>query len=244
MPKPLAGSGAGALPHKSPPKPAPPPSTSRRPAPPIAQYSFALESMHISKTRSPRHDTNALTFSLKIGSQAYQPFVRLLGDLGDGEYPLGLRFAPVNVAPNDPVAFTYVVVNSGYDASNEGTIEDVTNLLSEIGQDVLNDYLPGLGTLGNYLVKKLHGILYADCDGIVVADKIHEALPSSSFLPPGVQEPAPGQPIPPLTGLELWDWTANGTHRETRKYPGSDSPVGCGENSLYFMTWSISRLSG
>jgi hypothetical protein len=68
---------------------------------------------------------------------------------------------------------------------------------------------------------------------VVVADKVAD---QGFYPPPG------GQVIVPLTGADLWYWTyRNGVFRQTREYLGTDSAVGCGRNSLYYMTWSISR---
>jgi hypothetical protein len=42
-------------------------------------------------------------------------------------------------------------------------------------------------------------------------------------------------------GSELETLTANGPYTRTVMAPGTDSAVGCGENSLYYMTWTLSR---
>jgi len=42
--------------------------------------------------------------------------------------------------------------------------------------------------------------------------------------------------------LNSWALSPNTRHTETRDYPGSDSPSGCGSNSHYNVTWSVIRV--
>ncbi len=196
----------------------------------MSDFFFTLEKFHISKTRSRFNDTDVVTFGLKVGNQMFQPLTQGMGDIGDGEYLVSMRFGPIDVQPNDTVVLDYIIVNCGYETSGQGTLKEVTDSLSDAAADVVNNWLPGLGTLGNYITHKLHNVFYADCDGVVASDIIIK------------NTPLPGQPIILLTGSDLTDRTARvGVYSETRSYPGTDSPVGCGENSLYFVTWSISR---
>jgi hypothetical protein len=58
---------------------------------------------------------------------------------------------------------------------------------------------------------------FGNCDGMVAQDEVA------------------------FTGTALLDATAFGAHTETHNYPGSDSPAGCGSNSNYDLTWSITR---
>jgi hypothetical protein len=72
----------------------------------------------------------------------------------------------------------------------------------------------------NQFTHWLNDLQFFDCDGVVAADAVS------------------------VSADTLETWTRNGAmHRETRRYPGSNSPVGCGENPLYFVTWSVARLS-
>jgi hypothetical protein len=68
MPKPPPGDGNGDLPPRPRPRPTPrpqptPPPQPIGPAPAVGRYYITLETMHISKTRSPRHDTVTVMFS-------------------------------------------------------------------------------------------------------------------------------------------------------------------------------------
>jgi hypothetical protein len=190
--------------------------------------------MDISVTRAPRNDTDFVTFALQLGSgPMYQPYVRYMGDMGPGRHPLNLTFGPLTITPQDTVSFTYLVVNSGYGGSGEGNIQQATNAIADIVGAIINIYYPGLGTVIDYAAKGLAGILLEDCDGVVVADKIAN---QGFYPPPG------GHVIIPLTGADLWYSTAEfGTHREIREYPGTDSSIGCGSNSLYYVSWNFTR---
>lgn len=243
MPKPIPDP-IDLPPQEPSPSPVPVPGQAVGPPPASSQFTITLESIHISKTRSPRTDTDTVYFGLKVGQQDHQPFIKPMGDLSDGDYPLGLSFPNVSVALDDHVAFTYLVVNSGYDQSNESQVNEVTGMLADVGGDILNNWAPGFGSLVAFAIKKLSDIFNANCDGVVIAEKIAADLPlQQSPLIPIDYTPPPGTPIPPLTGFSLWEWTAEGPLRITREFPGTNSNVGCGENSLYYLTWSISRDS-
>ncbi|WP_155122796.1 hypothetical protein [Burkholderia ubonensis] len=221
--------------------------TSAGPPPDVVQYYFSLDTIYVSKTRSPSSDTDTVAFGLQVGDQMYQPFVKYLGDVGSGSLQtLGLRFGPINVKPDDTVAFTYTVINSGYDKSNEAIGQQISNLISDVTGDAINTFLEGteFGTLGNFLTHQLNNVFYASCDGVVAADKIDQEwqLANSVFFPPtGPTGPAPGQPIVPLRGSDIWTITAPGPLRKTIAYPGTSSTIGCGGNSLYYVTFTISR---
>ena len=65
----------------------------------------------------------------------------------------------------------------------------------------------------------LNGMQFINCDGVVAADAITASADG------------------------LRDWTRDGAlYRETRRYPGTNSAMGCGGNSLYFVTWSVIQL--
>jgi hypothetical protein len=226
--------------YRPPSAPAPPPTPPPIPLPPDSvQYFLSLDRIVISKTRAKNNDTDSVTFGLQVGAQMYQPFVKQMGDLGDGLHTIGFRFGPINVKPDDPIAFTYIVVNSGF---NGETGLEIANLLSDVSADVLSSYLPGLGAAANFVGHKLNGIFGANCDGVVVAEKIDQEWQLANSSIPFNGAPAPGQPISPLTGSDLWRLTARGPLSETHEYPGTNSNIGCGENSLYYVTFTISRV--
>jgi len=106
---------------------------------------------------------------------------------------------------------TYLIVNSGHNQ------DDLSKKLEQAAQSLLNKVgdLTGLGAIANFFGNQLLGIIFANCDGYVAGDHIR------------------------FTGASLARFGAS--HQETRNYPGLDSPVGCGANSIYKVTWSVSH---
>ncbi len=74
-----------------------------------------------------------------------------------------------------------------------------------------------LGLLAGWIVGEVAGILTADCDGPVAAEQ-------AAFK-----------------GQQLWNFTAHGPHQVTTYHPGTDSPAGCGSNSIYKVTWVVTK---
>ncbi|GHA14844.1 hypothetical protein ACFOOM_11025 [Streptomyces echinoruber] len=180
-----------------------------------ANYMFRLDGFTISETRSPRHDTVHVSFGLQVGDKKYPPQIKKMGDLGEGNYPVDLEFGPVPVTDaGERVIFNYTILNNGHDSDAniaKTLIDATTALLSKKF---------GAGTFWTVvltiLVDFIGGIFFANCDGVVAVDQVE------------------------LSGEELWARTVGrGSAHETRYYPGTDSPVGCGSNSAYWVSWSI-----
>jgi hypothetical protein len=77
-----------------------------------------------------------------------------------------------------------------------------------------------LGALGGFLLGEGWGILFPNCDGPVVASMVV------------------------YSGAELRALTAGGKRAvTTTNYPGIDSAHGCGDNSNYNVTYSISEAA-
>ncbi|AYK07556.1 hypothetical protein [Brevibacillus laterosporus] len=110
------------------------------------------------------------------------------------------------------VSFCYLIVNKGH-SNNE---ENARKAISEAAKAASS--AAGLGPVGD-VVGRIVNAIFANCDGIVAQDRI---VYSNTNLVN-------------LTGQ-------TGKHSETRFYPGSDSPEGCGSNSEYYVTWTITRL--
>lgn len=146
-----------------------------------------------------------------------------------------------------PVIMNYQVVNSGHQDTSkiENTLDQTADKLIDMAATKFNssnvsnpsDGDPsstGLNDAGHviaqvfvslagYFLKAVShagvGMLFANCDGPVAIDTI--TIDSR------------------MLGLE----TLEGTHRETRHYPGFNTPHGCGSNSSYNVTWSVTRTS-
>jgi hypothetical protein len=160
-------------------------------------------------------DTDHVTVGLKVGDTMPDPQTRHTGDVDNGTHQVGIQFGPILVTtPNDPVAFNYQILNNGH--SSDADIEQkaavaAAGLLLKLFS-LSTPWTTILGVVIPYII----GLLFADCDGYVAVDQIN------------------------LTGESLWAWTHGvGVYSETRYYPGTTSADGCGDNSEYYVTWSI-----
>src|SRR5438105_11756460 len=202
----------------------------------MSSYIFRLEKFHIDNTRAVHNDTDVVAFSLKVGDQPVQTQTKGMGDVNNGDHLVGLEFGPVSIDPATPVVLSVLIVNSGYPGSHEGDVQPVLNALSDASEKVANAVYP-LGPVWpivNKIVHELNTLFFVDCDGPVAGDRI-----------PGPQA-ADLIPANTLTGADLDTLISSGkgTFSLTRSYPGTDSPVGCGSNSKYSVTWSVHTTVG
>ncbi len=190
-----------------------------------ASYVFRLDQFHIDNTRAWINDTDQVQFAIQLNGTPIPNLPRLhrdMGDVNNGDHHVDLAFAPLQIDdPNATVTIAYVVANVGYDRSNTGDANTVLGGLGDLCEALCGQAFGGGPEVWKTVNKVWHagvGIFTADCDGLVAADTI-------SF-----------------TVADLERLTAAGTYREERRYPGTDSAVGCGSNSNYTVTWSIDRL--
>jgi hypothetical protein len=177
-------------------------------------YVFTLESFQITDTRSRHKDTDHVSFAIKVGDKVYPAKTKDMGDLNNGTYKVNLSFGPIEVpTPETKVVLTYLILNSGHDK------DKVSAWLQKGSDGLLAKAESSAGGDWGTVIKFVGGLglnmVFANCDGWVAGDHIT------------------------LTGKSLAAFTA--PHRETRKYPGTDSPRGCGHNSNYQVTWSITQ---
>jgi hypothetical protein len=202
---------------------------------------FSLDSFSITDTRSRHEDTDFVTVSITVGTQAAITKTQAMGNVNNGTHPVGLGIAatiPTDVAV--PVVFSYVILNNGngdHAAIQHGVESALSSLGTEaakaatkvaggaigealgtaLGTAVVPFIGSAIGALAGWVVGKVGGLLFANCDG-VVATGIH--VYSSTQL---IQNTAAGHKI-----------------TETVEHPGTDSEDGCGGNSRYSTTTSIS----
>jgi hypothetical protein len=194
-------------------------------------YSFTLESFKITDTRSVHNDTDFVAISVKVGDR---PPITLpaksMGNVNNGVHNVGLSIRNLEVGPDTVVAFSYSIVNSGHDKDKiEQALDKVASAASSkaaaAGAALLGSAVGGpLGSLlsivgvqaGGWAIGELLGILFANCDGTVAAA-------DHAF-----------------NGAQLAHKTASGgVFRTEDDNKGSDSHVGCGANSRYYVTWTI-----
>ena len=217
------------------------------------RYDFIVPSLFIAHRRSSgvfsESDTDYATLGIAaiaadgtiVGT--YGPITRSLGDLGGGPVPLGMGFTHIDVPDRGSMGVVFTVMNKGT-WSGRGTITDALNYVcggiigglasgqiaghvSQPGQDPNTHQVTpptpepigpwwagifGLGVLGVWEGIKL---LWTDCDGWVINATMQ-------FGRDELDQAASDQP---------WYWTST--------YPGSDSPDGCGDNSLYLADYEV-----
>lgn len=190
-------------------------------------YKFRVDGLRITNTRAFHEDTDVVTVGLvgSDGKPLVSPEISDMGDLNNGTWVVNSKLSPVFDGLLQGASFYYMVVNSGYDRSNEADAKTATNALSDVGAAVAAAFTPGASWAALWagldeLTKEVFNkMIFADCDGAVAADAIK------------------------LDQATLAAWTSGfGMHAETRPYAGSPSPDGCGSNSFYYVSWSVIRV--
>lgn len=200
------------------------------------KYVFKLDNFTITNTRSRSSDTDYVSFTLKVGDNQPQTQIKSMGDVKNDTYNVGrtfnvgLEFGPITITdPNTTVKFNYQIINAGHTTNNEVTkvLETAAcGMINATGDIIAASFAGGiwgiiiggtvaLATLG---LGELVSFLTADCDGLVAVDQVA------------------------VTGATLKNWlSSSSSHSETRYYPGTNSPAGCGpHNSQYYVTWTVS----
>jgi hypothetical protein len=194
-----------------------------------AVYYFELNSFSVSNTRARHLDTDYAVITAE-----QEPSASILDsswgpqDVNNGDYNLPpLVAGPFYSLPDDnnEIVANYSIVNSGHSSR-----DDVINAMLQAGIQgagaALGTFGSGSsqtnnafgGAAGGNILGTLLNMFFANCDGVVVNDQIG-----------------------PFTGGTLAAMTASGPHSEWKFYPGTDSPAGCGSNSQYWATWTLTR---
>jgi hypothetical protein len=179
-------------------------------------YTFNLDSFEIKNTRAKHNDTDYVSFALQVGNQKFTPQVKKMGDLNNGTYYPSLSFGPVLINdPNTTITFNYTIANLGHGDSKQVQGAMSTGASQALDQSNLGEPWKSVAKV---LVEIFGPLFFANCDGVVANDQIG------------------------LNGNTIFIRTdSTPQYSETRNYPGTDSPSGCGSNSVYNVAWSIKR---
>lgn len=204
--------------------------------PPVT-FDFLVPSLTVKNPRALFTDTDFATIAAATlapdGTQIakYGPTSKYLGDLGKGRsVDPGMSLTGIDVPDGGSVALTFVVVNRGAWAGDSQALD----AMDAVGGAVIGALIQGsiAGTsaavgvtifpavaLTALVLGVLEGlsIIFADCDGTVVAGAM--TIGKTELLSNAVEQP--------------WEMTDD--------YPGTDSPVGCGSNSDYTVTYTIEK---
>jgi hypothetical protein len=205
----------------------------------VPVYSFSITSLQIDNTRSLHEDTDYVSLTVAVGTNAPQTKTLKIGNVNNGTHTVGLSIDDISVPAGENVVLTYAVVNNGHnsDADVDSALEKAGDTLgqkaaqaaasaiggaigAELGASIGTAAVPILGTalgvLAGWLVGELSSIVFADCDGPVAA---------------GVHI---------FTAAELASGTATGVEiGGTDHSPGVNSNDGCGSNSDYYVSWTV-----
>jgi hypothetical protein len=194
-----------------------------------AVYYFELNSFSLSNTRARHLDTDYAVITAE-----QEPSATILDanwgpqDVNNGDYNLPpLVAGPFYSLPDDnnEIVANYSIVNSGHSSR-----DDIINAMIQAGIQgagaAVGTFGSGStqtnnsfgGAAGGNILGSLLNMFFANCDGVVVNDQVG-----------------------PFTGGTLAAMTASGPHSESHFYPGTDSPAGCGSNSQYWATWTLTR---
>jgi hypothetical protein len=212
-----------------------------------------LEQFHIDNTRSRHEDTDTVVCGLQVGSQQFPAQSFFAGDVNNGDHAVNLVFPSVFISDSaSPVAFSYKIYNG--DASKlsivlttltntlatqfiKQIIDKTLNPPAEPSSPADNTEFPSDGSNPNQgndpfeadstwfqaletAFVSLGSFLFPDCDGFVVAETIGGTNTQWD---------------------KLIDSAGGMTFRQTIRFPGADSPAGCGSNSDYSVAWTVTR---
>ncbi|HEX4284392.1 MAG TPA: hypothetical protein VHZ28_04825 [Terracidiphilus sp.] len=214
-------------------------------------YTIRIESFHIDNTRSRHNDTDTVFLAAQAGSTQFGPRSSSAGDVNNGDHGVSNQFSSILLSDADrALGFSFTIYNG-----------DTSSL-----SDVLNHALTSLLTQGVHLTlpgPKINAInLSGAATGVSVGANtvgITSLLANTSawyaVAVKAVAEAAINFVFPNCDGYvaadaislthqqwnSLIDSAGNNVFRWTARYAGTDSPGGCGSNSNYTVTWSVTR---
>jgi hypothetical protein len=203
-------------------------------------YEFAVTNFRINHTRAIHEDSLYLTHTVYADGDviAANPSPVSLGDFNNGDYNPQDFTSPgpglSGIVINDrqaTVSFVFQLLNAGNVEPDalDGRTASSADQLAGIAAGLQGAAAVTLGTgaipvsVALEVFANVWTWLTTDCDGPVAADQ----LSGPRYL------------------IDAWaDDDPTGSITMTRKYPGSQSPDGCGDNSDYDVTWFVQHYRG
>ncbi len=205
--------------------------------PPPVTFEFSVPSLTVKNPRALLTDTDFATIAATVlapdGTQiaTYGPMSKYLGGLGKGTTlnPY-MSLMGIDVPDGGSVAFTFVVINHGSWIGNDQALQDLDAVAAAVLGAVIQGSIAGTDNMPQNIkiwpalalalviagALEALNIIFADCDGTVVAGAM--TIGKTELLEYAVQP------------LEM-----------TQDYPGTDSQVGCGANSDYTVSYHIGQ---
>jgi hypothetical protein len=212
-------------------------------------YTFDLESIHIDNTRSRHEDTDLVTFALQATGHQFPQQLHGTGDVNNGDHGVGLKFGVMLLSDADEAVMSYEIYN--------GDVSAISNQLNALAKSLLTQQSTSLGIGGVSLpIPNISGgastvgisglsvvSLLGNTTGWYAAVAKSLATDAINFLFPNCD----GFVAADAIGLRKSDWDSaidgagGSVFRKSMQYGGSNSPSGCGSNSNYTVTWSVTR---
>ncbi len=179
-------------------------------------YMIAVDSVFCHRSRSTYTDDVYVTISATIDGWPAFTTTRFIGKVNDksGRHGVDLGLI-VSVPEGSLLTFSYLATNNGGNGSAKKRLDE----LSAAGKTIVEAEYP-LGPVWGY-VDQIHQWL----NGLIAGGQCNGVVAGQKFS---------------MTSQEIIDHIGGGTgFTETDKHPGTDSPVGCGANSNYDVTWTL-----
>jgi hypothetical protein len=213
-------------------------------------YTVKLESFHIDNTRSRHNDTDTVTFGVQVGMAALPILTFNAGDVNNGDHGVGLHVSSILISDADrPLALSYSIYNGSPNEASTNLNQLATSLLTKGVQFTTNGPSLSFANLsgGRSAVSVpttigLAGLLANTSAWYAAVAKVM-AEAAINFLFPNCDGFVAGD----VVGMthQQWDQVidsqGNNLFRSTMSYPGTNSQSGCGSNSIYSVTWSVTR---
>lgn len=183
---------------------------------------IGIESVRIENTRSKHEDTDHIELCFQVGSAIPQLQYKFLGNLNSGTHAISARALSWPVNPGDVLLLNYMMVNSSVTppapASVQAYLEGITlEWINAKNPPPLN-FTSQVAALYEACRTGIAPIFNpASCDGMVAAE-------FDSF-----------------TYDQIAEMTAGAIFTYTTHHPGIHSNSGCGPNSQYDVTWTLTR---
>ena len=214
-------------------------------------YTVRIESFHIDNTRSRHNDTDSVFLALQAGDTQFAARSKGVGDVDNGDHGVSLSFSCVMLSDPDRVlGFSFSIYNGDTGNLSDALNHALTSLLSDgvhvtlpgprIRSFNLSGAVPGISVAANTAsitsllantstwyaaaaraaAEAAIDFVFPNCDGFVAMDAMCLTHQQWNLL---------------------FDSAGNDVLRATTHYPGTNSPAGCGSNSNYSVTWSVTR---
>ncbi len=186
-------------------------------------YTFSMPWFQIANTRAWHTDTDYVTELVTINGNTVGTSQIGMGDLNNGYFNPNLTFGPYTISDTDSVTFSANITNSGYSAGDTPQVlGDISGVIAGIATNIaLDDYSTDYITPAMDMMTYVFGVLFPNCDGVV-------AHPGVGFTGASL-----AAAVTPISGVSHPVW------QQTITSYGTDSPSGCGSNSLYYEHFQI-----